>query len=61
MRPFRKGDVFRGNREGLVVTVIWVDPENHFHAMIDFKETGVLAAEFLNHWTLIKEGPEKAA
>jgi len=60
MRPFRVGDVFQGNHSGKIVEVIWVDPRDHFRAVIDFEETTVFAAQFLNHWTLIAEGPKPA-
>ena len=62
MRPFRVGDQFKGNKIGRIVEVVWVDPEDHFRATIsdakrEFDDETVFAAQFLNHWTLIKEGP----
>jgi hypothetical protein len=59
MRPFRVGDQFKGNHTGLIAEVSWVDPQDHFRAVIngtDFVDETVFAAQFLNHWTLIKEG-----
>ena len=56
MRPFKVGDVFKGNHSDQVVTVRWVDPKDHFRAVVDYAETTVFAAQFLNHWTLIQEG-----
>jgi hypothetical protein len=60
MRPFRVGDALRGNHCGKTVEVIWVDPHDHFRAVMDYEETSVFAAQFLNHWTVMKEGPKPA-
>ena len=64
MRPFRVGDQFRGNHSGLIAEVSWIYREDHFRAVVystDFVDQTVYAAQFLNHWTLIKEGPAPAA
>jgi hypothetical protein len=60
MRPFRVGDVFCGNHSGLIAEVSWVDPHDHFRAVVngtDFVDETVYASQFLSHWTLINEGP----
>jgi hypothetical protein len=65
MRAFRIGDVFEGSHNGLTAEVTWVDPDDHFRAVvivmkgseIEKSEQTVFAATFLIHWTLIKEGP----
>jgi hypothetical protein len=59
MRPFRVGDEFKGNHSGTVAEVIWVDPQDRFKAVVNTSELieqTVFASQFLNHWTLIKEG-----
>lgn len=63
MRPFRVGDLFHGRHSGQLARVQWVDPNDHFRAVVDcgeLIEQTVFAAQFLNHWTLIKEGPVAA-
>jgi hypothetical protein len=62
MRAFRVGDQFKGNQIGRIVQVVWVDPEDRFRAVIsdvngEFDDETVFAAQFLNYWTLTKEGP----
>jgi hypothetical protein len=50
---------------GLKAEVIWVDPNDHFRAVVNVMrgseieklEQTVFAIQFLNYWTLIKEGP----
>jgi hypothetical protein len=64
MRAFRVGDHFRGNHSGLTAEVTWVDPNDHFRAtvnclrgdVIEQVDQTVFAAQFLNHWTLVREG-----
>jgi hypothetical protein len=58
MRPFLIGDQFKGNQIGRIVEVQWVDPEDHFRAVIsdvngEYDDETVFAAQFLNHWTLM--------
>jgi hypothetical protein len=65
MRAFQVGDVFQGDHSGLKAEVIWVDPHDHFRAVVNVMkgseieklEQTVFAIQFLNYWTLIKEGP----
>jgi hypothetical protein len=62
MRPFRVGDEFKGKQIGRIAKVEWVDPQDHFRAVISdvkggFDDETVFAAQFLNYWTLTKEGP----
>lgn len=64
MRPFRVGDKFKGNHVGYNAEVTWVDPQDRRRATISIKDLPdetVFAAQFLNHWTLIEEGPAAAA
>jgi hypothetical protein len=65
MRAFRVGDRFKGNHSGLLAEVTWVDPQDHFRAVIKcmggsrthYVDETVFAAQFLGHWTLTREGP----
>jgi len=65
MRAFRVGDQFKGNHSGLLAEVTWVDPHDHFRAVIKcmggsrtrYVDETVFAAQFLNHWTLTRAGP----
>ena len=59
MRPFRVGDLFEGEHIGQIALVKWVDPQDHFHAIIDIgelNEQSVFAAQFLSNWILLREG-----
>jgi hypothetical protein len=65
MRAFRVGDQFKGNHSGLLAEVTWVDPKDHFRAVIKcmggsqtrYVDETVFAAQFLSHWTLTRAGP----
>ncbi len=65
MRAFRVGDQFKGNHTAMLAEVVWVDPRDHFKAVIhcmtgsaiEFVDQTVFASQFLGHWTLTKEGP----
>jgi hypothetical protein len=56
MRPFRVGDQYKSNHTGQFVTVTWVDPKDRFKAIVDLDEATMFGAQFLNHWSLVKEG-----
>jgi hypothetical protein len=41
MRAFRVGDLFKGNKSGLLAEVTWVDPQDHFRATVNCMENNV--------------------
>ncbi len=62
MRAFQVGDRFKSKDVKAIVEVRWVDPRDQSCAVVfnvanPFEDETVFAADFLEHWTLAKEGP----
>jgi hypothetical protein len=66
MRAFQRGDRFKSTGVKEIVEVRWVDPADSHCAVVfnvanGFEDETVFASDFLNHWTLVRQGAEALA